>query len=56
MLWEEEPLPAVRTELQKRGVRLVVFETCGNRPAVGDYLQAMRRNLEALRAALDSNH
>jgi zinc transport system substrate-binding protein len=53
MLWEEEPLPAVRAELEKRGVRLVVFETCGNRPPAGDYLQAMRRNLEELRAALD---
>ena len=51
MLWEEEPLPAVRAELEKRGIRLVVFETCGNRPANGDYLAAMRRNLERLRAA-----
>ena len=53
MLWEEEPLPAVRTDLQKRGIRLVVFQTCGNRPAAGDYLQAMRHNLEELRAALE---
>lgn len=51
MLWEEEPLPEVRAELQKRGVRPVVFHTCGNRPAKGDYLQAMRENVEALRAA-----
>ena len=52
MLWEDEPLPEVRAELQKRGVRPVVFLTCGNRPPTGDYLQAMNRNLEALRAAL----
>jgi zinc transport system substrate-binding protein len=52
MLWEEEPLPEVRAELQKRGVRPVVFHTCANRPAKGDYLQAMQQNLEALRAAL----
>ena len=52
MLWEEEPLPEVRAELQKRGIRPVVFHTCGNRPAEGDYLQAMQQNLEALRAAL----
>jgi zinc transport system substrate-binding protein len=55
MLWEEEPLPAVRAELQKRGVRPVVFETCGNRPPAGDYLQAMRRNIDELRTALASN-
>ena len=52
MLWEEEPLPEVRAELQRRGVRPVVFRTCGNRPAAGDYLQAMQQNLEALRVAL----
>jgi zinc transport system substrate-binding protein len=53
MLWEEEPLPEVRAELQKRGVRPVVFRTCGNRPPKGDYLQAMQQNLEALRAAFN---
>ncbi len=52
MLWEEEPLPEVRAELQKRGVRPVVFRTCGNRPATGDYLQAMQQNVEPLRVAL----
>jgi zinc transport system substrate-binding protein len=52
MLWEEEPLPEVRAELQRRGVRPVAFRTCGNRPAAGNYLQAMQQNLEALRAAL----
>ena len=51
MLWEEEPLAEVRAELQKRGVRPVVFHTCGNRPAKGDYFQAMRENVEALRSA-----
>jgi hypothetical protein len=54
MLWEEEPLPEVRTELQKRGVRPVVFHTCGNRPTAGNYLQAMQQNLEALRVALNT--
>jgi zinc transport system substrate-binding protein len=52
MLWEDEPLPEVRAELQKRAVRPVVFLTCGNRPASGDYLLAMTRNIGALRAAL----
>ena len=52
MLWEEQPLPAVSAELARRGVRPVVFQTCGNRLASGDYLQAMRHNLNELRAAL----
>ena len=54
MLWEQEPLPEVRTELQKRGVRPVVFHTCGNQPTAGDYLQAMQQNLDALRVALNT--
>jgi len=52
MLWEDEPLPEVRAELQKRGVRPVVFLTCGNRPPSGDYFEAMNGNIEKLRAAL----
>ena len=52
MLWEDEPLPEVRAELQKRAVLPLVFLTCGNRPAAGDYMQAMNRNIETLRAAL----
>jgi zinc transport system substrate-binding protein len=51
MLWEEEPLPEVRAELQERGVRPIVFHTCANRPAKGDYLEAMQQNLNSLRAA-----
>ncbi len=56
MLWEEEPLPAVRSELEKRGVRPVVFLTCGNRPRAGDYLEAMRHNLEELRAKAEGRN
>ncbi len=52
MLWEDEPLPEVRAELQKRAVRPVVFRTCGNRSPLVDYLQAMQQNIETLRAAL----
>ena len=52
MLWEGEPLPAVRAELEKRGVRVVVFETCGNTPATGDYLSTMQTNTKRLAAAL----
>jgi zinc transport system substrate-binding protein len=53
MLWEDEPLPAVRAKLEKRGIRVVVFETCGNTPVTGDYLQVMQRNIGALRLAIE---
>ena len=49
MLWEAEPTPATRAELGKRGVGVVVFAPCGNRPVSGDYLSVMRANAEALR-------
>ncbi|MFO1528939.1 MAG: metal ABC transporter substrate-binding protein [Kiritimatiellia bacterium] len=52
MLWEDEPLPAVRAALEQRGIRPVIFAPCGNRPARGDYLEACGRNLAALRSGL----
>lgn len=52
MIWEAAPLPEVAALLTKRGVDSVVFETAANLPAKGDFLAAMRRGLEALRAAL----
>ena len=54
MLWEDEPLPEVRAALEKRGIQTVVFAPCGNKPAQGDYLEACRRNLSALLAAIKS--
>lgn len=44
MLWEAEPLAETRERLESSGIRIVVFETCGNRPADGDYLSVMAEN------------
>ncbi len=52
MLWEGEPLPEVRERLATElGLRSVVFDPCGNRPATGDYLSVMQSNVDALEAA-----
>ncbi len=51
MLWEAEPTPTTRAELGKRGIGVIVFEPCANRPRVGDYLSVMRANAEAVRSA-----
>lgn len=51
MLWESEPTLATRAELDKRGIGVIVFSPCANRPRVGDYLSVMRSNVEAVRAA-----
>lgn len=53
MLWDAEPLPAVRDRLREMGIEVLVFETGANRPESGDYLALMRRNLERLREGGD---
>jgi zinc transport system substrate-binding protein len=48
MLWEDEPLPEVKQELLKRGIRLVVFNPGANVPAEGDFLNLMKTNFVKL--------
>jgi zinc transport system substrate-binding protein len=54
MLWEEEPLPEVKEILLDKGVHVVVFNPCGNRPAEGDFMEVMRRNITRLQIATGS--
>jgi zinc transport system substrate-binding protein len=56
MLWEGEPLPSVRSGLEKRGVKVVVFDPCGNTPSAGDYLSAMKENIKRLADALSKEN
>ena len=51
MIWEAEPLDQVRDRLGALGVEIAVFETAGNRPDRGDFMDAMRRNQLALTSA-----
>ena len=51
MVWEGEPLPGVARELEKMGVKSIVFDPAGNVPAAGDFLAVMARNIENLEAA-----
>ncbi|MBT8462729.1 MAG: metal ABC transporter substrate-binding protein [Gemmatimonadetes bacterium] len=51
MLWEANPLDETRQRLASDyGVGSVVFAPTGNRPASGDYMDAMRANVAALEA------
>jgi zinc transport system substrate-binding protein len=53
MLWEAEPLDATRARLERDGIRLVVFNPCGNRAASDtNFMKVMRENIEALKMAL----
>jgi zinc transport system substrate-binding protein len=49
MLWEGEPLPAVKAALAEKGIDSVVFNPCSNRPDEGDFLDVMRQNAESIR-------
>jgi len=49
MIWEDEPLEEVKTKLEEIGLKVVVFNPCGNRAVSGDFLKVMKtnqRNLE----------
>jgi zinc transport system substrate-binding protein len=48
MIWEDEPTAETVAGLTKLGVGSVVFDPCGNVPASGDFLSAMRSNLANL--------
>ncbi len=50
MVWEGPPLPSVAERLQAQGVRAIIFEPAGNRPATGDYFAVMHANLARLSA------
>ena len=49
MIWEDQPLPGVEKQLNELGVSCIVFNPCGNVPEEGDFLSAMRRNIENLK-------
>ena len=53
MVWEGEPRAETTRRLEEAGVRSVVFDPCGNRPAEGDFLGVMRANAAAMRRALE---
>ena len=46
MLWEGEPLEAVKLIAEKKGLQTLVFDPCGNRPEEGDYFSVMQANLK----------
>jgi zinc transport system substrate-binding protein len=51
LVWEAEPLAETRAELERRGIRSLVFAPLASGPASGDYLSAMDENASRLEAA-----
>lgn len=52
MLWEDHPLEEVEKLLNEKGIQVVVFNPCGNRPGDGDFIENMNANVTALQNAL----
>ena len=48
MIWEAPPSPEISDRLEALGVRSVVYDPCANRPAEGDLMSVMERNLTVL--------
>jgi zinc transport system substrate-binding protein len=48
MFWEEEPLPGGKHRLVEAGVKVVVFNPCGNKPDSGDFISTMEQNVSGL--------
>ena len=52
MIWEDDPMPSTREQLEASGVSVVTFRTAANRPTSGDFLSVMTDNLRRLSDAV----
>lgn len=53
MLWEDEPLPAVRDRLRAEGVEVIVFSPLGaGDGSRGDFVAYLKNRVDAMRAAV----
>jgi len=53
MIWEGEPLEAVKSRLEGLGIQTVIYNPCGNAPESGDFGSVMLQNLANLEAAVE---
>lgn len=51
MIWEGKPASDAVRKLRKEGLESLVFDPCANRPAFGDFIEAMKTNIENLAQA-----
>lgn len=51
MLWESRPDQEIVARLDSMGIKSLVFDPCGNRPAHGDFLSVMQQNVQNLKRA-----
>jgi hypothetical protein len=51
LIWEAPPKAETTAELERRGIRSLVFAPLAETPESGDYLSAMNENVTRLEAA-----
>jgi zinc transport system substrate-binding protein len=51
MVWEGDPLDETVETLKAVGIKSIVFDPCGNKPATGDFMSVMRQNVKNLKMA-----
>jgi len=51
MIWEGEPMPEVAADLERMGMKSLVFDPAGSTPSSGDFLSVMERNIANLEQA-----
>ncbi|MGB5401462.1 MAG: hypothetical protein WBO71_14715, partial [Thermoanaerobaculia bacterium] len=55
MIWEGEPLEAVKSRLAGLGLQSVVYNPCGNVPESGNYGSVMLQNVANLQPVAGSD-
>ena len=55
MLWENNPLESTSKRLVNKGIKVIVFNPCANRPKQGNFISVMNKNLNNLSKVLESN-
>jgi len=48
MIWEDEPLPEIKQKILERGIQVVIFNPCANKPVTGDFISVMNDNIRDL--------
>lgn len=51
MLWENNPNAEITDRLNEIGMTIIVFNPCGNKPEIGDFMSVMTENLRQLETA-----
>lgn len=50
MIWEDDPLPSTRRQLEDMGIVISTYHLASNNPSEGDYFDVMTLNLERLKS------